>query len=225
MRNYSIILLTCLLTFPLIVFGQRSGMFIEQIGGKKIVRVNFDKTDQILNQQTFLIGELKKEGGTYKLDVVTELYNKNGQLNEKYTTTYQCNPNEFDMLLNVFPFTDPNDEKIKVEVTSEDFKQIYDLQSTEKLKDIHLKMSIESGLLNFFGSKSLITIKNRNRKIENGKINISSKAVIEAYMMGIKVKTLNYTIEEYLTEDYVLQRQDFRADDGAYFTMTYDGQY
>merc|ERR1712054_258686 len=83
--------------------------------------------------QIFLTRELKRESETYTVEVLVELYDENNQLDEKYTTTYKCNPREFDVLVNVFPFTDPGDEKIKVDVTSEDFKQLYDLQSSGKL--------------------------------------------------------------------------------------------
>jgi hypothetical protein len=217
--------MTFLQLVPFISHGQEKEMYIEQIAGKKIIRENFDRNEQLLGKQIFIIGDLKHDGETYKVDVVTELYNEKSQLNEKYTTTYRCNPKELDVLLNVFPFSDPDDEKIKVEVTSEDFKDMYDLRRGGDLKDIHLKMSIKSGVLSFFGSKSLITIKNRNEKKENGQINISSNAVVEAYLMGIKIKTINFEIEEYLTEDYGLQQQKFTEDTGAYFTMSYGGEY
>ncbi len=207
-----------------LVFGRKE-MFIEQIAGKKIVRENFDKNGDIQGKQIFIIGELKQKGETYKVDVVTELYDEDGQLDEKYTTTYQCNPDEFDVLLNVFPFADPDDEKIKVDVTSKDFKQLYDLKTSRELKDIHLKMRIESGLLSFFGSKSLITIKDRYKRTENGNLIVRSKAVVEAYIMGLEIKTINYSVEEYLTENFVLQRQKFTEDDGAYFTMKYGDSY
>lgn len=220
-------LFTILILITLIrttVYGQGKEMFIEQIAGKKIVRENFDKNGDLQGKQIFLIGKLIQDAGIYKVNVVTELYNKSGELDEKYSTTYKCSPKDFDVLLNVFPFTDPSDEKIKVDVTSEDFQQLYELDKGEELKDIHLKMSIESGVLSFFGSKTQVTIKNRTRKTENAKITISSKAVVEAYMMGIKIKTINYSVEENLTKDLVLQYQKFTEDDGAYFTMKYDDQ-
>tara|TARA_R110002124_G_C8963856_1_gene514283 strand:- start:3687 stop:4370 length:684 start_codon:yes stop_codon:yes gene_type:complete len=222
MRNILFLILIFLQFTPGMSYGQEKEMLIEQIAGKKIVRKNFDKNGNPQGMQIFLTGELKRERETYTVEVLVELYDEKNQLDEKYTTTYKCNPREFDVLLNVFPFTDPGDEKIKVDVTSEDFKQLYDLQSSSKLKDIHLKMSVESGVLSFFGSKSLVTIKNRQSKKENGRINISSDAVVEAYVMGLKIKTINYTVEEYLTESLVLQRQKFTEDDGAYFTMTYE---
>lgn len=200
-------------------------MFIEQIAKKRIVRENYDQNGDLQSKQIFLTGELEQEGKTYRIKVITELYDESGRLTEKYTTTYQCNPNEFDVLLNVFPFADPRDAKITVDVTSKDFKQLYDLQRSPELRDIHLKMSIESGILSFFGSKSLITIKDRDKRTENGNLVIRSKAVIEAYMMGLKIKTINYSVEEYLTENFVLQRQKFIQDDGTYFTMEYDDSY
>lgn len=197
-------------------------MFIEQIAQKRIVRENFDQNGDPQDNQIFLTGELKQEGTTYRIQVITELYDQSGNLTEKYNTIYQCNPNEFDVLLNVFPFTDPDDEKIKVDVTSEDFQQLYELANGEELKDIHLKMSVESGVLSFFGSKSLVTIRNRIKKVVNQSIKISSEAVIEAYILGIRIKTINYVVEEYLTKKFVLQRQQFTADDGSWFTMNYE---
>ncbi len=218
-------LLTILILLTLIrttVYGQGKEMFIEQIAGKKIVRENFDKNGDLQGKQIFLIGKLIQEAGIYKVDVVTELYDRSGELDEKYSTTYKCSPKDFDVLLNVFPFTDPNDKKIKVDVTSKDFKQLYEIGNEEDLKDLHLKMSVESGLLSFFGSKSLITIKDRKKGLVNTSITINSKVVIVAYMMGIKIKTINYSIEEYLTENFILQRQIFTGDSGAYFTMSYE---
>lgn len=219
------IVTVCLHLMPAIVHGQGKKMLIEQIAGRKIVRENFDKDGNLQGKQIFVIGELKREGESYKVNVLTELYNEKGQISEKYSTKYICNPKEFDVLLNIFPFADPSDEKVKVDVTSEDFKQLYDLQSGGELKDIHLKMSVESGALSFFGSKSLVTLKNRKTKTKNGQITITSSAVIEAYLMGFKIKTINYSVEEYLTERFVLQHQKFTEDDGAYFTMKYDDKY
>jgi hypothetical protein len=225
MRSALLTLIACLQLAPAILYGQEKEMFIEQIAKKRIVRENYDQNGDLQSKQIFLTGELEQEGKTYRIKVITELYDESGRLTEKYTTTYQCNPNEFDVLLNVFPFADPRDAKITVDVTSKDFKQLYDLQRSPELRDIHLKMSIESGILSFFGSKSLITIKDRDKRTENGNLVIRSKAVIEAYMMGLKIKTINYSVEEYLTENFVLQRQKFIQDDGTYFTMEYDDSY
>tara|TARA_R110002111_G_scaffold188345_3_gene253845 strand:+ start:137 stop:814 length:678 start_codon:yes stop_codon:yes gene_type:complete len=225
MRSVLLTLIAFLQLSPVILFGQEKEMFIEQIANKRIVREKFDQNGGLLGKQVFFTGELEQEGKNYLIKVITELYDASSQLTEKYTTTYQCKRNEFEVLLNVFPFTDPNDEKIRVDVTSEDFQRLYELGKGVALIDIQLKMSVESGMLSFFGSKSLVTIKNRKKEVEDQSIKISSEAVIEAYIMGIRIKTIIYVVEEYLTENFVLQRQKFTEDNGAYFTMKYYDNY
>lgn len=222
MRSTLFIILALLQFSPSFMYGQEKEMFIEQIAGKKIVRENFNDNGEQQGKQVFSIGELKQQSNIYEVDVIVEVYDSKNKLEKKYTTTYKCNPNEFDVLVNVFPFADPSDAKIKVEVTSKDFQKMYDLNGSEKLRDIHLKMSVESGILNFFGSKNLVIIKERKKELINTSVRIRSKAVIEAYLMGIRIKTISYTVEEYLTENFVLQRQKFTQDDEAYFSMTYD---
>ena len=225
MRSAMFIILTCLQLVPVTVQGQNKEMLIEQIADRKIVRENFDRNGDLQDKQKFIVGKLKRVDETYEIDVVTELYDENGQIGETYSTTYKCNPDEFEVLLNVFPFTKPGNENIKVDVVSEDFKQLYDLQRGSALKDILLKLSIESGVLSFFGSKSLITIKKRKKDVVGSSVKISSTAVVEVYMLGLKIKTINYSVEEYLTENFELQRQQFTKDDGAYFTMEYNDKY
>ena len=40
--------------------------------------------------------------------------------------------------------------------------------------------------------------------------------------MGIRVKTINYDVTEYLTLSGLLQKQVFRQSNGDYFTVTYN---
>ena len=112
MRSALLTLIACLQLAPAILYGQEKEMFIQQIAQKRIVRENYDQNGDLQGKQIFLTGELEQQGKTYRIKVITELYDESGRLTEKYTTTYKCNPNEFDVLLNVFPFTDPDDEKI-----------------------------------------------------------------------------------------------------------------
>jgi len=87
------------------------------------------------------------------------------------------------------------------------------------LRDIELEMSFDSGLLNFFGSKSIIKI--YDRKLENNEKNIYSKINIKPYAWGIRLKQLNYTVNEKLNEKGLLTFQKFTESDGSYFIMNY----
>ncbi|MBK5244928.1 MAG: hypothetical protein JJE18_07905, partial [Eubacteriaceae bacterium] len=149
-------------------------MLIEQIAGKTIIRKNFDKGSQLIGKQIFRISNIEKSSTSYSVEITTELYRKDGTLDEKYKTYYTCKPNQSSMIIMVFPFFAPKSKKIGIETQSSDYKDMYDLKN---LKDIHLKLSLDSGILNFFGSKN-------NIKIFNRKLASSSN-----------VKTLNSQIE------------------------------
>lgn len=191
-------------------------MLIGQISGRVVIRENFDENGSFLNKQTFKASETIKKNGYYEIEVVTELFDKDKKLTDKYTTTYRCKPDEASVMVMAFPFSNPKSKETEINTISENFKKLYDLQN---LKDIKLEMSFDSGLLNFFGSKSIIKI--YDRKLEDGKNTIKSKINIKAYAWGIRIKQLNYTVIEKLNEKGLLTFQKFSEADNSYFTINY----
>ena len=115
-----------------------------------------------------------------------------------------------------FPFSNPKSKETEINTTSEKFKELYDLNN---LEDIVLEMTFDSGLLNFFGSKSVIKI--YNRTLEGNKNNINSKINIKTYAWGIRIKQLNYTVNEAFNNKGLLAHQKFTEADGSYFTIKY----
>tara|TARA_R110000850_G_scaffold272743_3_gene408130 strand:+ start:2207 stop:2851 length:645 start_codon:yes stop_codon:yes gene_type:complete len=213
MRKQGFIVLITL--FSITMTGQTE-MLIGQISGRVVIRENFDENGSFLNKQTFEAGETIKKNGYYEIEVVTELFDKNKQSTDKYTTTYRCKPDEASVVVMAFPFSKPKSKETEINTISENFKKLYDLQN---LKDIKLEMSFDSGLLNFFGSKSIIKI--YDRKLEDGKNTIKSKINIKAYAWGIRIKQLNYTVIEKLNEKGLLTFQKFSEADNSYFTINY----
>lgn len=193
-------------------------MLIEQMAGKTIIRENFDKGNQLIDKQIFRISNIEKSLDSYSVEVTTELYRKDGTLDEKYKTYYTCKPGQSSVIVMVFPFFAPKYKKIGIETQSPDFKNIYDLKS---LKDVHLKLSFDSGILNFFGSKNNIKIYNRKLTTGPNTKTLTSQIEIKAYLLGLKMKTINYKVVEIFDENSNLIRQEFRAKDGSYFTMSY----
>jgi hypothetical protein len=213
MREKNFILLFIL--FSITMNGQTE-MLIGQISGRDIVRENFDEEGAFLNKQTFEAGEVKRKNEYYEIKVVTELFDKDKKSTDKYTTTYRCKPNEASVMVMAFPFSNPKSKETEINTTSANFKELYDL---ENLEDIELELSFDSGLLNFFGSKS--TIKIYDRKLDSDKNNIKSKINIKAYALGIRIKQLDYTVNEKLNGNGLLTFQKFTEEDNSYFTMTY----
>jgi hypothetical protein len=189
-------------------------MLIGQLSDRVVIRENFDKNGTFLNKQTFKAGETLKKNGYYEIKVVTELFDKDKKTTDKYSTTYRCKPDEASIMVMAFPFSKPKSKETEINTTSKNFKELYNL---ENLEDIELEMSFDSGLLNFFGSKS--TIKIYDRKLDNN--NINSKINIKAYALGIRIKQLNYNVNEKLNGNGLLTFQKFTETDGSYFTMTY----
>jgi hypothetical protein len=191
-------------------------MLIGQISGRVVIRENFDENGSFLNKQIFKASETIKKNGYYEIEVVTELFDKDKKLTDKYTTTYRCRPDEASVVVMAFPFSNPKSKETEINTTSEKFKKLYDL---DNLENIELEMTFDSGLLDFFGSKSIIKI--YDRIFEGNKNKINSKINIKAYAWGIRIKQLNYTVNEKLNEKGLLTFQKFTEEDNSYFTMTY----
>tara|TARA_R110001599_G_scaffold308989_1_gene515896 strand:- start:319 stop:915 length:597 start_codon:yes stop_codon:yes gene_type:complete len=191
-------------------------MLIGQISGRNIVRENFDEEGAFLNKQIFESGKVIDKNGYYEIEVITELFDKDKKSTDKYTTTYRCKPNEASVMVMAFPFSNPKSKETEINTTSKNFKELYDLNN---LENIELEMSFDSGLLNFFGSKS--TIKIYDRKVDGNKSNIKSKINIKAYAWGIRIKQLNYRVQEELNDNGLLTFQKFTEADGSYFKINY----
>jgi hypothetical protein len=191
-------------------------MLIGQLSDRVVVRENFDEEGAFLNKQTFESKKVIDKNGYYEIKVITELFDKNKKTTDKYTTVYRCRPDEASVMVMAFPFSNPKSKETEINTTSKNFKELYDL---ENLEDIELEMSFDLGLLNFFGSKSIIKI--YDRKLSSNRNNIVSKINIKAYAWGIRIKQLNYTVNEKLNGKGLLTFQKFTEADGSYFTINY----
>lgn len=214
MRKKGFILLFIL--FNITMNGQTE-MLIGQISGRFVIRENFDEKGAFLNKQTFEAGKTMEKNGYFEIEVITELFDKDKKSTDKYTTTYRCKPDEASVMVMAFPFSNPKSKETEINTISANFKELYDL---ENLENIELEMSFDSGLLNFFGSKS--TIKIYDRKLDSNKKNIISKINIKAYALGIRIKQLDYNVYEKLNGNGLLTFQKFTEEDNSYFTMTYN---
>lgn len=194
-------------------------MLIGQLVNRSVVRENFDEEGVFLNKQTFKAGALKESNGYYEIEVVTELFDENGKSTEKYSTNYRCRPEESSIMVMAFPFSNPKSKETEINTTSNSLIELYDL---DNLEDVEMEMSFDSGLLDFFGSKSKIKIYERVLASNGKSRSIKSKINIKAYAMGIRFKQLDYVVNEKLNDTGLLSYQKFTEEDGSYFTMTYE---
>lgn len=215
MKIQVVMLLFILLSIS--VAGQTE-MLIGQISGKFIIRENFNKEGEFINKQTSESREVIKKNGYFEIKVVTELFDKDKKPTDKYLTTYRCKPDDASIMVMAIPFSSPKSKETEINTTSINFKEIYDLKN---LENIELEINFDSGVLNFFGSKSKIKIYDRELEVSQSYNNIKSKINIKVYAIGIRIKQLNYTVHEKLNDKGILTFQKFTEKDGSFFTMTY----
>lgn len=198
---------------------QNKEMFIQQVSGRTIIRENFENGGKLTGKQVFIAGNTEQRDGGFLVNISTKIYDEAEKLQSTYTTTYRCKPEESNVLLSVFTLS-PKKRKISVSVKSGDFKKLYDLNYL--LRSLSLTMYIESGILNFLGSKNNIDMTNRSITKENSRWKITEKLTIKAYLLGVRIKTINYNVTEYLSGGGLLEKQIFKQSNGDYFTITYN---
>ncbi|MEO6357718.1 MAG: hypothetical protein ABIU77_14695 [Ferruginibacter sp.] len=221
MTTFKYLLIQCLLLLTVSTLNaQGNEMFIQQIQGKTIERENFNSSGNLTSKQQFVVGKINKSGNSLLINIQLKFYDETNKLTSSYATTYKCQPEESNVLLSVFSIN-PRKQKVKVSVTSGDFKNMYGLIPGEFPKTISLEMNIESGILNFLGSKNLVTIDNRAKTENSKQIIINSAMTIKAYLLGIRIKKIEYKVTEYLTRQGILEKQIFKENDGSYFNMNY----
>jgi len=220
MDKIKILLTTCAFIMSAALSAQDKEMFIEQIAGKTITRESFQSNGKLIGKQEFLAERLQQSGKDFTVNIGTKIYDEALTLKSSYTTAYRCKPGESDVLLSVFT-VNPKKQKISVSVNSGDFKKLYDLNSYEMLNSINLTMYVETGILNFLGSKNKVEIADRQLTKENSYWKITEKITIKAYLLGIRIKTITYNVTEYLTTSGQLEKQVFKEPNGDYFTIIY----
>jgi hypothetical protein len=197
---------------------QNKEMFIQQVSGRTIIRENFKSGGKLTGKQIFDAENMVQSGGSFFVNINTKIYDEAQKLESAYTTSYRCNPEESNVLLSVFTIN-PKKQKISVSVKSGDFKKLYDLNYL--LRSLSLTMYIESGILNFLGSKNNIDMTNRSITKENSGWKITENLTIKASLLGVRIKTINYSATEYLSGAGLLEKQIFKQSNGDYFTINY----
>ncbi|KOH43700.1 hypothetical protein NC99_34690 [Sunxiuqinia dokdonensis] len=201
----------------------QDNMLIEQIAGRDIIRRGYNEAGDQISKQKFSISKLDTVEGFLSVQIRVSLFDEKDKLTESYTTDYVCKPDESNVLVTVFPFARQNDAEYVIETSSPEFKELYDFSdNAKKLNDLIVEMSVKSGLLGFFGSKNRISIKNRSLEMETGNYILTSDLTVEAYLWGVRVKSIQYRVTERLDQEKSLISQNFKNEDGSYFLINYN---
>ncbi len=224
-KYISKIIFTLMLLFAVqsLTAQQEEQMLIFQIDGNNYIKKNYDKNKKQVSSQIFKVGKVMVTEEKYVMPLKVYLYDKNGVLEDSANTKYTCKPSDSKLLMNVFPFAQFSSNKT-VTVELENGTQFYPSELKEGLTipDIIISLSIDGGVIGSFFSDSQIKISERKIvKVNNekGTYVVTSKLQIKAYMLGIRVDTINYIVTETISKQKGILEQTFVEDTGEYFTI------
>ncbi|MEO7087469.1 MAG: hypothetical protein ABIZ51_01605 [Bacteroidia bacterium] len=200
------------------------GMFMYQVDGNKYEKLNYDKKGSVISKQIIEAGKIQKKGNKYILPVKIISYNEAGKLENTYETNYSCEPSAGKLFIHIFPLSDKqNYTNVSVKLLTEDDFYPIGMSTKNPLPDISFSMNSEGGLLGFFGANSKIKISDRkitNEGMKSKNYHIKEKIEIKAYMFGVKIKDINYTVEEIFNQVTGIVKQEYKESSGEYFVIT-----
>ena len=204
---------------------QESRMLLFEIAGNEYKKCNYSKEGEVESYQKLIVGTIEEKANTYRLPVELYSYNTKGELQDSTKTIYTCRPDEQQVLLNVFPFTDyGKGSEIKVNLLDTNAFYPTDPEPGWEMEPIEFQMDIDKGLVGFLGGKSKVTMSGRqvilNDTLRTEQYQINSTVDIGVYVWGIKVKGFGYRVIEIIDKDRGIIWQKFKSkDDGSYFVI------
>lgn len=203
------------------VFAQQDKqMLIFKIEGNNYIRMNYDKNGELKNSQIFIVGKVVVNKDQYLMPLKIYLYNNKGELGDSTITNYTCKPSDNKVLMNIFPFSKLSaDKTVKVALNNGEFYPENIVEGGD-LEELSFSASIEGGVAGAFGSSTKIKVYNRKTvNVTKETYHISSKIEIKAYLIGLKLKTINYLVEETISKQKGILEQKFKEENGEYFTI------
>jgi hypothetical protein len=209
------LILICFILFPFkALFGQEN-MLIGQISGKTIVRESFNAQGVMQGKQIMKVSKLNEQKGNLEVKIQISSYDENNKLDKSYTTSFACKPNQSNLLILLIPLSEINPAKTKISSSTVGFKNMYNFK---EIGDVKITVNIESGVLSFLGSRSIIEISSRKWTTVNKEL--ESKLQLSAYALGIRIKKVDYAVKETFSNNSLIF-QKFTERDGSYFTVKY----
>ncbi|MCB9326427.1 MAG: hypothetical protein H6571_22000 [Lewinellaceae bacterium] len=196
------------------------GMLIFQVDGNRYKRSNFNKQAKLINYQIIEVGKVKKEGEKIETKMTVITYEPDGTLRDASQTNLVCSPESKQVLMGVFPFAGKKSKRSLV-VDMEDGAIMYPSgwRQLSKLNDFNFSLNFKDGVVGFFGTKSNISITNRKVMPLENSFRVSGEMSIRAYVIGIKVTSIEYKYFEEIDMEKGIIKQKFTDKIGDYFTI------
>lgn len=204
-------------------------MLLPLIEGNQYVLKEYDRKNDLKSSKRLKIGKIREGDQNIEIEIIVYNYDENATLLDSARTRLACSNSSEKMTMSLLAFLGKSGGGLlKLDITSKDDLFPVDLSKNEKLKDIRMEVKVKKGVFSFLGAKSKITIRKRKLtlmdSIESGgekvkRYKLTSKLLIQAYVLRIKIKSIFYTVEETVDLKYGLVQQVARELRGGYFDL------
>lgn len=209
------------------VFAQEDQqMFMFQVNGKNYTKKSYDKNGKLKEEQVFKVGEIKENNQQYSMLMKVYSYDNKEVLKDSSETEYTCDPSSLQMIMNFFSFSGNNsNQKVKIDKSSgqELYPSVWEVGNV--IPEVNFDMTLEGGTKRALGTNIKIKIFERKIIAFDSKRNIytlSAKIQINAYALGFRVETMEYSLEEEVHPRKGLISQHYTQSTGEYFIIKLD---
>ena len=124
--------------------------------------------------------------------------------------------------MGVFPFAGGKSNKsLKIEIPQGNELYPSGWQQSNTLPDFNFQLKLEGGVAGFFGTESRAVISQRKVSPQpEATYRVSGKMTLKAFVAGIRISKTVYDYVEYIAPEKGIVSQNFRANDGEYFTIS-----
>lgn len=196
-------------------------MLIYQIDGNRYFRKNFDANGKLKSYQTLDVGKLNVQPKKIEAKLTVNTFDEKGGLKGASQTIISCDPEAGEVMMGIFPFAGDGSNK-SLKIISPSNKRLYPPRWRKEavLEDFTYQLKIKGGAAGFFGTESQVSFSNRKvRQLEIDLFRISGKMTMTAYILGIKISTLDYNFFEEIKTGKGIVRQRFEEENGDFFTV------
>ncbi len=210
------------LLIPISGFSQSDeGMLISQIDSNRYYRKNFDGNDKLISYQSIEVGSLKKDDQKIEAKLTVVTYDADDNMKGASQTVITCDPEASEVMMGIFPFAGgATNKSLKIELPKSGALYPAGWREKEVLGDYTFQMKFEGGAAGFFGTESSVEFSDRKVSQQgNGVFRISGEMTLKAYVLGIRISTINYDYSEDFEKEAGIVWQKFTEGNGNYFTV------
>ncbi len=201
-------------------------MLMPLIEGNRYELRSFDRKGQLESNKAVSIGEIVRQDTDLKLDILTYSLTDTAQPVDTVRTTLTCSQSAERMAMSVLAFLgDPGGGRLRLVVVSKEPLFPSELKNDGKLNSVRMEVKVEEGVFSFFGAGSELLFKDRRlRLVRDGDAvtgyRLTSKLLVRASMLGIRLKQNAYVVEETVDFKRGLVEQNIKKAGGGTIELT-----